>query len=194
MTTTRFIAKFLLLLIIALTFSACSTKNENAEDSVLDGKKAIVAYFSTTGRTEQAARQVASITGAELFEISPVETYSKAAIDYNNPDSRCWVENRDSTLRPQLQALPCLDSIDIVFVGYPIWWEKAPLPVYTFIETAELEGKTIVPFATSATSGITLSVKSLRKLRPDLKWTDGLLMNSVSDRDVMQKIKTTVKH
>ena len=68
---------------------------------------------------------------------------------------------------------------DVVFIGYPIWWGLAPRAVNTFIESHDLQGKMVIPFATSGGSGISSSVSALKREYPDLQWKDGRLLNTV---------------
>ena len=75
-------------------------------------------------------------------------------------------------------------AYDVIFIGYPIWWDQAPRIINTFIESHELKGKTLVPFATSGGSGISNSVKELRKTYPDLEWQDGKLLNGASGNSI----------
>lgn len=77
-----------------------------------------------------------------------------------------------------------MDGYDVVFIGYPIWWDAAPRIINTFIESHGLKGKRLIPFATSGGSGIAQSVKALRKQYPDLKWEDGRLLNRAGEADV----------
>lgn len=159
------------------------------------GNKPLVVYFSASGNTAQAARTLADVTGGELFEIVPQQAYTSADLDWNDSQSRSSVEMNNPQARPALKEVKNdISTYDIIFIGYPIWWNQAPRIVNTFIESHDLKGKLLIPFATSGGSGITGSVDELRKTYPDLKWESGKLLNGVSRDairswadDVMQK-------
>lgn len=129
------------------------------------GGSVLVAYFSATGHTEAVAQAVAEHLGADVFEITPAEPYTDADLDYNDSDSRASVERAEDA-RPELaQATPDgFDAYGTVFVGYPIWWGDAAWPVKTFVEGNDFTGKTVVPFCTSASSGIGGSGDELAEL------------------------------
>lgn len=140
--------------------------------------KTLVVYFSATGTTARAAQRIARETGADLYEIRPAKAYGAADLDWRNARSRSSVEMNDPKARPALAA-PAADLSDyeVVYLGYPIWWDMAPRVVQTFLENHDLKGKRIIPFATSGSSGIANSVSELRKAYPELDWREGRLMN-----------------
>lgn len=140
-------------------------------------KKTIVVYFSATGTTETVAKQLAKEKNAELYAIEPEKTYSVADLDWRSKESRSSVEMNDKNARPALKNNKSLAEYDVVYLGYPIWWGVAPRIVNTFIEQAELEGKTVIPFATSGGSGIDQSVSELKAAYPNVKWQKGMLKN-----------------
>lgn len=148
-------------------------------------KKVSVVYFSATGTTARSARTIADVTGGTLYEIVPQQAYTSADLDWNNSKSRSSVEMNDPQSRPELKG-PKADvtASDIIFIGYPIWWNQAPRIINTFIESHDLKGKTLVPFATSGGSGINNSVKVLRDTYPDLKWEDGRLLNGADRNNI----------
>ena len=148
--------------------------------------KVLVAYFSATGTTEDVAEKIAAVTGGELHEIAPEQAYTDADLNWNDKKSRSSVEMNDSKVRPELKGLKeNVQDYDIVFIGYPIWWNLAPRIINTFIEKHDLKGKVLVPFATSGGSGINNSVNVLKKTYPDLKWENGRLLNS-ANRKMLQ--------
>lgn len=117
--------------------------------------KKLVAYFSAGGVTAELAKTLAGAIGADLYEIRPVKPYSTADLDWTNPQSRSSVEMKDKAFRPEI-AGPAAEmaQYDTIYVGFPIWWYVAPTIVNTFLESYDLSGKTIVPFATSGSSGM----------------------------------------
>lgn len=140
-------------------------------------KKAVVAYFSATGTTEAVARQLAKDNKAELYAIEPAEKYTAADLDWRNKNSRSSVEMNDKNARPALKSKKSLSQYDVIYIGYPIWWDVAPRIINTFIEQAELDGKTVIPFATSGGSGVEKSVSELKAAYPKVKWQKGMLKN-----------------
>ena len=147
--------------------------------------KVFVAYFSATGNTAEAARKIAAATGGRLHEIVPEKRYTAADLDWRDKKSRCTVEMHNLKFRPALKEKKSdLSSYSVVYLGYPIWWNIAPTIINSFIESNDLKGKTVIPFATSGGSGIANSVAQLKKLYPSLKWGNGKLLNYASDNDI----------
>lgn len=126
-------------------------------------KKDLVAYFSASGVTAGLAKRLASAIGADVYEIRPVTPYSERDLDWTNPASRSSIEMKDKSYRPQIivSDLPDAESYDRIFVGFPIWWYVAPTVVNTFLESLDLDGKTVIPFATSGSSGMGDTAKEL---------------------------------
>ncbi len=150
-----------------------STEAGNQPDA-----KILVAYFSCTGTTEKMAAAISNETGGKLYRITPATAYTSADLDWNDKSSRSSVEMADEKSRPALGGeMIDLKDYDVVFLGYPIWWDLCPRPVNTFLETYDFSGKTVIPFATSGGSSITNSVAQLKKLYPDIKWEEGRLLN-----------------
>ena len=117
--------------------------------------KALVAYFSASGVTQNLAKNLAQAIGANLHEIEPQKPYTKEDLDWNNRESRSSVEMNNKTIRPAIAGkVEDISQYDVIFVGFPIWWYVAPTIINTFLEQANLSGKTIVPFATSGASGM----------------------------------------
>ncbi|MCM1313429.1 MAG: flavodoxin [Bacteroides sp.] len=163
--------------------TSCSNKTQNqAKES---DKKMIVCYFSATGTTAAQAKRIAEITGAGTYEIVPETAYTAADLDWTDSLSRSSVEMHNKAFRPALKdSTVNLSEYDIVFIGYPNWWNTCPTIINTFVETAQLDGKTVVPFMTSGGSNITNSEKELSEAYPGINWKKGLLMNEVSDNQI----------
>jgi len=162
-------------------------ENQNTEPvSGTDGK-VLVAYFSATGTTKTLAEYAADALGADLYEIVPEEPYTSADLDYGNSSSRSSLEMNDSTSRPAISgSVEDMAQYDIIFLGYPIWWGEAPRIVDTFMESYDFSGKTIVPFCTSASSGIGSSARNLHDLcAEDVTWLDGARLGSSSSHEDM---------
>ena len=127
----------------------------------------LVAYFSASGTTARVARQLAEAIGADLFEIEPEAPYTAADLNWNDKDSRSSREMGDEKCRPAVAGdAPDMGRYDTVFLGFPIWWYVAPTIINTFLESYDLTGKTIIPFATSGGSGIG---KTNERLAPSCK-------------------------
>ena len=133
----------------------------------------LVAYFSATGNTEEIAQALAERLGADVFAIEAAEPYTDADLDYNDSSSRTSTERADA--RPELaQVTPDgWAGYQTVLLGYPIWWGEAAWPLRTFAEGNDFAGKTVVPFCTSASSGIGDSGAALAELAGGGDWLDG---------------------
>ena len=140
--------------------------------------KVLVAYFSASGVTARAAREIAAATGGELFEIAPALPYSRADLDWTDKNSRSSVEMNDEGCRPAMKSAPPDPSgFDRIFIGFPIWWYVEPRIIDTFLESLDLEGKEVVAFATSGGSGIAGAERRMKALCPAAKWQKGKLVN-----------------
>jgi flavodoxin len=125
--------------------------------------KKLVAYFSASGVTRKVAEALAEVAGADLYEIKPQAPYTKADLDWQDKKSRSSIEMDDKSSRPAVADRDAnVGAYDVVFVGFPIWWYIAPTIINTFLESHDFMGKTIVPFATSGSSGIGETVVHLK--------------------------------
>jgi flavodoxin len=125
--------------------------------------KRLVAYFSASGVTRKVAETLAEAAGADLYEIKPQVPYTKADLNWQDSNSRSSIEMRDKSSRPAIADKDAnIGTYDTVFIGFPIWWYVAPTIINTFLESYDFAGKTIIPFATSGSSGIGQTVASLR--------------------------------
>lgn len=171
------IKRTILLISAVMTFcflSCAQGKKDNNNNKTM----ILVAYFSATGTTESVAKKIASVSGGELLEIKPKVEYSSADLNWNDNSSRSSRESADRKARPAIViGANDISSYDVIFLGYPIWWDEAPRVINTFIEMFDLDGKTIVPFATSGGSGIANSVKTLQRSYPGINWRQGKLLN-----------------
>ena len=136
--------------------------------------KALVAYFSASGVTSKVAKNLASAIGADIFEIKPVQKYSKADLNWMDKRSRSSVEMNDRSSRPAIaERVNQMSDYDVVFIGFPIWWYREPSIIDTFMETYDFSGKTIVPFATSGGSGLGDSAENMQTLAKGAKVEEG---------------------
>lgn len=143
-------------------------------------KKSIVIYFSCTDNTKNIAEYVAESASADIYRIEPLIPYISADLNYGNTESRTSKEQNDSSARPEIVGeLPSLDQYEKVYLGYPIWWGQAPKIMYTFIEHNNLSGKTVIPFCTSASSGIGTSAINLQAVDSShTTWLNGRRFSS----------------
>ena len=135
----------------------------------------LVVYFSPDDTVRAAAYTVASALSAELFEIVPEEPYTADDLNYFDSKARSMTEMKDNNARPAIAGLPeDLDKYSTILLGYPIWGGQAPKIILTFLESADLSGKTIIPFCTSNSSGIGSSDTNLHSLTDDsVVWQEG---------------------
>ena len=141
--------------------------------------KTLIAYFSASGVTARAAREMADAIGADLYEICPAAPYTDADLNWMDKNSRSTLEMNDPACRPAIASqVERMEQYDTVFVGFPVWWYVEPRIVDTFLESYDFTGKTMIPFATSGGSGISKAEKSLREHCPGGNWKKGRLVNS----------------
>ena len=151
----------------------------------------MVVYFSATETTEKVAQRLARVAEADICEITPALPYSRDDLDWTNPKSRSSVEMNDLESRPEVKPIDVdIRQYDCIFLGYPIWWDLAPRAVNTFIESNDMTGKTVIPFATSGSSGISESVAALKRAYPAVKWQDGKLLNCTNKKSLKAWLET----
>lgn len=152
--------------------------------------KTLVAYFSATGTTERAAKMLAEVAGADLYRIEPETPYTAADLDWHDKNSRTSVEMNDPKSRPAIKGrCEQMADYDVVYIGFPIWWYTAPTIINTFVESYDLQGKTLIPFATSGGTDITKTADNLRKAYPNFTWKSGRLLNGATRQTIEQFVK-----
>ncbi len=154
----KLLGVILVLIISLFGIAACTDGNSNENGEGADNLPAtgnsqvLIAYFSCTNTTEGIAKHIQAETKGTLYEIIPEITYTSADLNYNS-DCRANREQNDPAARSAISgSVENFDKYDIVFIGYPIWWGQAPKIIYTFLESYDLSGKTVVPFCTSAST------------------------------------------
>ena len=153
--------------------------------------KTLVTYFSASGVTKAVAKDLAEVTGADLFEIRPAQPYTAADLDWTNDKSRSSVECHDPKSRPAIaEKVENFDQYDVIYVGFPIWWYTAPNIINTFLESHNIAGKTLIPFATSGGSSISRSQKDLEKWYPKATWKKGRLLNSATRQELRKWVNS----
>ena len=144
----------------------------------------LVAYFSASGVTAKVAETLAEAIGADIYEIEPAVPYSKADLDWTNQKSRSSVEMSDPTSRPAITGKrDNMNDYDTVFVGFPIWWYVAPHIINTFLESYDLTGKTIIPFATSGGSGMGKTNEALKPSCTGATLLEGKVWKSTAKKE-----------
>lgn len=150
----------------------------------------LVVYYSATGNTEQAAEYIAEVTGGDLFELEPAEPYTDEDLNWTDDNSRVSREYADESLRDVELVSTTVenwDSYDTVYIGYPIWWGIAAWPVNGFVSANDFTGKTVIPFATSSSSGMGESGELLAELAGTGDWQEGQRFSSgVNETDVTE--------
>lgn len=140
--------------------------------------KTLVAYFSASGVTKQAAEKLAEAADGDLYEIKPAVPYTRADLNWQDQRSRSSVEMNDPSSRPELadhNVNPV--DYDLIFLGFPIWWYTAPRIICSFLESCDFSGKTIVLFATSGGSSFGKTAKELASCCPGAKIVEGKMLN-----------------
>ena len=169
------------------TESETETVTEQAAETTGDGKT-LVVYYSASGNTEAVANVIAEVTGGDLFELEPTTPYSDADLNWTDDNSRVTREHENEDERDVELVSATVenwDSYDTVFVGYPIWWGIAAWQVDGFIEANDFTGKTVIPFATSSSSGLGESGELLAEMAGTGNWQEGMRFRSgVSADDV----------
>lgn len=168
--------------------SSSTAPAESEPETQPETGKTLVVYYSASGNTERVAKDIAEAAGADLFEIVPTEVYTSEDLNWTNSDSRVSREHDDESLRDvplTTTEVPDWDSYDTVFIGYPIWWGIAAWPVDTFVKNNDFTGKTVIPFATSSSSGMGQSGSLLADMAGTGEWQEGQRFSSgVSSDDV----------
>ena len=190
----------LLMAVVLVTLTACSssstgtasqtttnTTNTAPAKAEAEQSKVLVVYFSATGTTKNVAETIAANKKGTLFEIKPSEPYTSVDLNYRDKSSRVVKEHEQPKLRPAYDGeVADWNSYDIVYVGYPIWWQQAPHVVYTFVEKHDFKGKKVIPFCTSVSSPIGSSGENLAKAAGTGDWQQGMRFSSgVSKEEVL---------
>ena len=181
--------KMMTLLAASLMLAGCkgnATTSKNQEDKKMQ-KKVLVAYFSYSGTTKGYAEKIAQYAGADLFEIEAAQPYTAADVDWQDDHSRVNREMKtEPDSRPAIaKKVDNIKDYDVVFVGFPIWWYIAPNIINTFLESHDLQGKTLIPFFTSHSSGPGETDKHLHKsINYDVTWKPAVRVNRWNDKEV----------
>ena len=169
-------------------------KQAEAQQPTDEAGKTLVVYYSATGNTENVANYIATATDGDLFKLEPVEPYSDDELNWTDDNSRVVREHDNPDERDVALVKSTVenwDEYDTIFIGYPIWWGIAAWPVDGFIEANDFTGKTVIPFATSSSSGLGESGKLLAQKAGTGDWQEGRRFRSgVSESDVTDWVES----
>ena len=167
-----------------------TTDPAGTTDTPMAGGKTLVVYFSGSGNTKRVAEDISAATGGTLFELVPVTPYTSADLSWTTSGSRVNREHDDEALRdiPLVTTTPeNFDEYDTVFIGYPIWWGIAAWPVNNFVKNNDFAGKTVIPFATSASSGMGQSGTLLAEMAGTGNWQEGHRFSSGASKSDVEE-------
>ncbi len=165
--------------------ASSKTPNEKTAEG-----KTLVVYYSATNNTETVAGYIADATGADIFELVPVEPYTSDDLDWTNSDSRVSREHDNESLRTvelEKSVPDNWDEYDTVFIGYPIWWGIAAWPTDTFVKANDFTDKTVIPFCTSSSSGLGQSGELLKEEAKGGNWLEGERFQSGASEDTVKE-------
>ncbi len=150
-----------------------TVSNENTDKN---NKRILIAYYSRTGNTEEMAKYIQEKVGGDLFKIETVKEYPS---EYTQTTEVAQQEKSENA-RPELKQIVNVDDYDIVFIGSPIWWGTCPMAVFTYAESQNFEGKTVIQFVTHGGSGMSSAQTDFRKVSNASKYLDGLAISGSS--------------
>lgn len=183
---------FALFLVTAGIVYAMQSKQTANKGALNMNNKVLIVYFSATGTTKKVAENLAKATGGDLYEIKPLQPYTREDLDWTNDKSRSSVEMKNKKYRPEIvDDNFSVSEYDTVFLGFPIWWDVAPTVVNTFLEKHDFSNKTIILFATSGGSGFGRTAFELKQsVSSSTKITEGILNNNPSVEYLKKWIET----
>lgn len=159
--------------------------NEAENENITNNSKVAVIYFSATGTTKEVAEKIANTTNSDIIEIIPKEKYTSSDLNYGNDNSRANKEQNSSSARPEIENDIDTYKYDVIYLGYPIWWGDIPKIILTFLDTNNLDEKTIIPFCTSGSTEISQSQNTLESYNRNIKWLKGKRFSSnVSEKEL----------
>lgn len=177
---------FLTILTSLLACNANAGKQASADESTNSSNmKSVIVYFTHSGNTELAAKEIAKVTGAKIVRLLPEKPYTSEDVDWTNEQSRCTQEHLNQALRPAIKPVDVnFAEIDTLFLGFPIWWHEEPAIIRTFLDTYkdQLAGKVIYPFCTSYESPMSEADATLHRGYPTLNWKTGLRLPASADQ------------
>lgn len=171
-------------------------QNSDNDNKVTSNGKTLVVYYSASGSTKKVAEEIAQNLNADLFEIEPVDTYTSDDLNWTDSNSRVTKEHNDESLRDiklKNTKVSNWDNYDTVLIGYPIWWGIAAWPVNNFVKDNDFTDKTVIPFCTSASSGLGQSGELLEKMTNSGNWQKGMRFSSGASTSEIKKWTNSLK-
>lgn len=144
----KLLSIFLVVMMITATLTGCAKRNrapQNAQQDFSKGTKVLVVYFSWSGHLDSMAHWIADETGGDILRVLAKDEYPES---YNDTAERARKE-KDDGVRPEITVSLTAEQTakyDTVFIGFPVWWYDLPMPMWTFLESVDLSGKTVIPF------------------------------------------------
>lgn len=152
--------------------------------------RAAVIYYSWSGSTERAAREIARQTGAKLIELEVREPYDSV---YSRMTTVAQNEVRNLLRRELAQDVGDLSEFDVIYLGTPFWWGSCASPVHTFLMDHPLEGKEVHPFVVSASSGPEGAYRRIRELAPKARVREDLHLTTNETADCAAAVEAWLK-
>ena len=177
----------------AVITAAYKAKKYTCSVTVSDGKKnSLVVYFSATGTTKRAAGKVQKAAKADIIRLLPKQKYTAKDLDYGDDETRATKEQNTPSARPALATdIRNLSQYQTIYLGYPIWWGQEPRLIRTFLDRYSLKGKTVIPFCTSGSSGISGSMPGIREGAKGASVLNGRDLTGLSQKKVTAWVKKT---
>lgn len=190
--------------IVLTALCACGifsfAQNAVSQDYTMKNKNVLVAYFSRTGEnynvgkiskgnTRIIAEMIAEETGGKLFQIEPVNPYPD---EYNACVDIAKTEKENKS-RPAIKGDIAVEEYDVIYIGYPNWWGDMPMPVYTFIEKHDWQGKTVIPFCTHEGSGLSDTENKIKKACDGATVLNGLAIRGTTAQKSQEQARKTTK-
>jgi len=206
--------KYLLLLLsllLILGLTGCGKKeeenqvkpqNQQNDDTDKSGEngeqpegKVLVVYFSATGNTKAVAEKIATVTGADIYEIVAKQTYTSDDLNWHDKNSRTTYEQNDPNCRPEIGSEKIsLEGYTTIFIGYPIWWGEEPRILDTFVENYDFTGMTMIPFCTSSSSGMGRSGRNLAENAGNGNWLEGKRFSERASQSDVESWLSSLKY
>lgn len=194
------IATLLTMLLAMLPITSCAQTNQRKEQR-MENKKTLVAFFSRAGEnyavghiekgnTHIIAEMIAAETGGDLFHIQPVTPYPDDYTECTEVAKR----ELNAHARPAIQGDAAVEDYDIIFIGYPNWWGDMPMPVYTFIEKHDWQGKTVIPFCTHEGSGLSATENKSKSACKGATVLKGLAVRGATAQNKREQARQSVKN
>ena len=175
-------------LLSVFLITGCRKNNESSKSKNKEklNSNSVVLYFSATGTTKKVAERIASESNSDIIEIIPKEEYKPEDLNYNS-DCRANREQKDSKSRPEIKNTIDINKYDTIYLGYPIWWGTNPKIILTLLDTYDFTNKTIIPFCTSGSTGISGSVNDLRNYNNKLNIKDGQRFSTIDSDEIIKE-------